>query len=100
MSKRILVTGAASGTGEAVAIKLAAEGHSLVVMDVDATGLEAIVSRLGSRTRSFVGSVAELAACEGAVRLAVDAFGGLDGVSHNAGIQRYGDAVNTSIESW
>ena len=30
----------------------------------------------------------------------MDRFGGLDGVSHNAGIQTYGDAVSTTPELW
>jgi NAD(P)-dependent dehydrogenase (short-subunit alcohol dehydrogenase family) len=100
MGKRILVTGAAAGIGLAVAEKLSREGHALVLMDVNAEGLAEVSDRLGGTARHSVGSVATLADCERAVAVAVESFGGLDGVSHNAGIQRYGDAVSTSVETW
>ncbi len=100
MGKRILVTGAAAGIGLAVAEKLAREGHALVLMDVNAEALAEVSDRLGSTVRHSVGSVATLADCEKAVTVAVESFGGLDGVSHNAGIPRYGDVVSTSLETW
>lgn len=99
-AKTILVTGAAMGIGRAVAEALTAEGHRLVLFDRDAAALKLAAGEIGGDIATHVGSVATLADCEAAVRLAVDRFGGLDGVSHNAGIQRYGDVVTTSPELW
>jgi NAD(P)-dependent dehydrogenase (short-subunit alcohol dehydrogenase family) len=96
----VLVTGAAMGIGGAVAKALSAEGKRLVLFDRDAAALEATARELGGGHAVHVGSVTNLADCEAAVELAVERFGGLDGVSHNAGIQRYGDAVTTSPELW
>lgn len=100
MPKRILVTGASMGIGAAVAAHLARIGHDLVLMDIDGDGLEIAARQLPGRMAVSVGSVADAGQCESAVALAVERFGGLDGVSHNAGIQRYGDVVSTSMDIW
>ncbi len=99
-SNTVLVTGAAMGIGRAVAEVLTAEGRELVLFDRDGEKLEATARELGGRHVTKVGSVTNLADCEDAVRLAVERFGGLGGVSHNAGIQTYGDAVSTTPELW
>jgi len=96
----VLVTGAAMGIGRGVAEVLSAEGKNLVLFDLNAEALNATAQALGGKVAVAVGSVANLADCERAVQLAVDRFGGLDGVSHNAGIQTYGDAVSTTPELW
>jgi NAD(P)-dependent dehydrogenase (short-subunit alcohol dehydrogenase family) len=99
-SNTVLVTGAAMGIGRAVAEVLAAEGKNLVLFDRDGAALEKTMSELGGNHAAKVGSVASLEDCEDAVRIAVERFGGLKGVSHNAGIQTYGDAVTTTPEVW
>lgn len=99
-SKTVLVTGAAMGIGRAVAEVLAAQGCNLMLFDRDGPALEATMQALGGQHAFKVGSVTELADCEDAVRIATERFGGLDGVSHNAGIQTYGDAVTTTPELW
>lgn len=95
-----LVTGAAMGIGRAVAETLAAAGHNLVLLDRDATALEATAAAIGGNVLPVAGSVASLDDCERAVALGVQRFGGLTGLSHNAGIQRYGDAVTTTPAGW
>lgn len=100
MSRRILIAGAAMGIGEAVSRLLASHGHRLALMDINGPALADFATTIPGDVVTVVGSVADQAACERAIAVAVAAFGGLDGVSHNAGIQRYGDAVSTSIETW
>lgn len=101
MKKVALVTGAAKGIGEAVAIRLAADGYHLVCVDIDGPGLEALAERLGGTdTECVVGSVANPSLCAEAVARGVEIFGRLDALSHNAGIQRYGSAVTTPNETW
>jgi meso-butanediol dehydrogenase / (S,S)-butanediol dehydrogenase / diacetyl reductase len=71
-----LVTGAASGIGEACARRLAAEGADLVVVDVDGDGVRRVADELGS-----IAHEADAADGDGvrrAVAAAVEAFGGLD----------------------
>lgn len=99
-AKTILITGAAMGIGRAVAELHAARGHSLVLMDVNGAELESVADALGPNVVHSAGSVARPEDCERAVALGFERFGGLDGVSHNAGIQRYGDVVQTGLELW
>lgn len=96
----ILVTGAAMGIGRGVAEVLTAQGKNLVLLDLNADALNATAKELGGKLAVSVGSVANLADCERAAKLAVDRFGGLGGVAHCAGIQTYGDAVTTTPELW
>lgn len=96
----VLVTGAAMGIGRAAAELLSAEGSNLVLFDRDAAALEKTAGEIGGNRVALVGSVADLKDCEAAVALAINRFGELTGVSHNAGIQRYGDVVSTSEALW
>jgi NAD(P)-dependent dehydrogenase (short-subunit alcohol dehydrogenase family) len=96
----VMVTGAAKGIGRAVAEVLAEAGKSLVLFDRDGEALEAFMGELGGHCAMHVGSVGSLADCEAAAALALERFGGLDGVSHNAGIQRYGDVITTTEDGW
>jgi len=101
--KRALVTGAAMGIGRAVAETLAARGHDLVLLDRAEQALDTVAASLaaaGAQVRTVVGSTAEKATCQQATETARDAFGGLDMVSHNAGIQRYGTVETTDEALW
>jgi NAD(P)-dependent dehydrogenase (short-subunit alcohol dehydrogenase family) len=95
-----LVTGAAAGIGRAVTQNLAAAGHDLVLFDTNASGLEEVARPCGDRAQTVSGSVASLDDCQRAVDAAISRFGRLTGVSHNAGIQRYGDVVTTTPQDW
>ncbi|MBL8591761.1 MAG: SDR family NAD(P)-dependent oxidoreductase, partial [Devosia sp.] len=101
--QRVLVTGAAKGIGRAVAEAFAAEGAKLVLMDVDASGLDDAAAALEGKAGAVeicVGSVASLADCTRAADLAQQNFGGLDVLSHNAGIQTYGTVETTDEALW
>ncbi len=102
-SKVYLVTGAAKGIGEAVVHKLAKSGAALICLDIDESGLSELAVKLqalGVRAETVVGDVSNPADCDGAVKRALSVFGRLDGLSHNAGIQRYGSALSTPHEVW
>jgi NAD(P)-dependent dehydrogenase (short-subunit alcohol dehydrogenase family) len=80
-----LVTGGASGIGNATARRFAAEGAQVVLADVDAEGGEQVAAdiRDGGGDATFVpADVTDVADIEGAVRTAVETYGGLD-VAHN-----------------
>ena len=97
---RVLVTGAGMGIGKAVARKLSHQGHKLILMDVNETALHSVAADLPGSHLICVGSVSSEAACQQAVAQAVSTYGGLDGVSHNAGIQRYGNVTDTGLSLW
>ena len=95
----IVVTGAAKGIGHAVAQRLADEGHALVLVDVDAPGLAELAARLPVPHRIVTGSVADPTTAQASAEAAA-ALGGCTGLSHNAGIQRYGSAMTTEPSGW
>jgi NAD(P)-dependent dehydrogenase (short-subunit alcohol dehydrogenase family) len=102
--KVALVTGAASGLGEAIALELAARGARVVATDMLPEGVERVAERIRSQdgqATAHVSDVADPAASEAAVKLATDTYGGLDIAVNNAGI---GGELNPtgkySIESW
>jgi NAD(P)-dependent dehydrogenase (short-subunit alcohol dehydrogenase family) len=103
--KRILVTGAASGIGQATALRLLEEGATVVASDVAEEGLATTRARAdeaatGDRLTSVpmdVGS--EQSVIEG-VRRAVEALGGLDSLVNAAGILRAAHTHETSLELW
>ena len=86
----ILITGAAGGIGAAAARALVARGHRVALVDVDRPGIEGLAAELGSGAVAIVADVTDLASMERAVTNAVRAFGRLDAVVANAGIETLG----------
>jgi 3-oxoacyl-[acyl-carrier protein] reductase len=87
MSRVAIVTGAAGGLGEAIARRLAADGLSVVVADLDARAAERVAAQLG--TESAVGiavDVADPASAQALVEATVARFGRVDVLVNNAGI--------------
>src|SRR5260370_23799315 len=88
MPKVWLVTGSASGLGRNIAEAVLASGDRLVATARDPRRLDDLVKKYGDQVRTAPLDVADEAAAEATVQVAVDAFGRLDVVVNNAG---YGD---------
>jgi len=102
-NKVALITGGAMGIGFATAQKFAELGASVAILDRDATaGTEAVrvLQSRGQRAGFFECDVADEASVVRSLYSVREAFGGLDLVVSNAGIQRYGDVIGTSEELW
>lgn len=84
--KAVLITGAASGIGEATAEKARAEGARLMLSDVDTERGEAVAQRLGGGTRFVVCDVTDEEQVAALVAAAECELGGLDGAFNCAGI--------------
>lgn len=89
--KVAFLTGAASGMGRAIAIRLASEGARVFGHDVNSAGLtetEAMVKDVGGEMLVRDGDVSKRAECFEAVADCVGAYGRLDVVGNIAGISR------------
>ena len=84
--KIALVTGAASGFGEGIARKFAAEGAKVVLADRDGDGAKAAAARLGAATIGVRADVTVAADVTSMVEAATVRFGGLDILVNNAGM--------------
>ncbi len=88
-SKAALVTGAGSGIGRATALRLAREGASVAVDDIDdAGGRETVrlIEASGGRAAFVHADVAIEDDARRMVRFAEETFGGLDVLVNNAGV--------------
>jgi glucose 1-dehydrogenase len=88
--KRVLVTGAGLGIGQAIARELAVQG-ARVCIHTSATAPEetlALIREAGSDAVAVRGDLAQLADCSLVVEDAARALGGLDALVNNAGITR------------
>jgi NAD(P)-dependent dehydrogenase (short-subunit alcohol dehydrogenase family) len=81
-----VVTGGASGIGEAIVRLVVAEGGSAVIADLQDDLGEALEVELGGRTAFAHADVAHEHDVAAAVTCAMDRFGGLDVVCNNAGM--------------
>ena len=114
-NKIALITGGASGFGEAIAKQYAAEGAAVMVTDLDPVGARAVATEInssGGRAESHQADVTKTADVEAMTEATIKAFGGLDILVNNAGVpQRIGrfetvleDAIDrifdVNVKSW
>ncbi len=97
-----LVTGAASGIGKAIAMRLAAEGACVVVADLDLQKATDAAAEIGGPDVAVgvAADVSDGAAVAEAFRAAVLAFGGVDLVVNNAGLSISKPLLETTEADW
>lgn len=84
--KVAVVTGGASGLGEGLARRFAAEGAKVLIGDVDSDNGAALATDIGGNAHFVEADVAELDQVSGLVSTAVERFGGLHVMVNNAGV--------------
>jgi short-subunit dehydrogenase len=101
--KWALVTGAASGIGRAIALRLAQEGARLYLVDIDEAGLARVVSETRQSGVEVIGrrcDVSQPREVSAAVADVLSRCGGVDILVNNAGITYYGRTERMSADHW
>ncbi len=101
--KVVVVTGGASGIGNALARRFAAEGARIVIGDVEASALEHAVSELrasGAEVEGVVTDVTDPAQMQALADASVARFGGVDVFCNNAGVGGGGLSWEMPLSTW
>jgi rhamnulose-1-phosphate aldolase/alcohol dehydrogenase len=96
------VTGAGSGIGRAIALRLAAEGACVIVADRDAEAARTVAAEIGGNDVA-IATTADVTSADAIVeslRDAVLAFGGVDLVVNNAGLSISKPLLETTEADW
>lgn len=97
--KKAFITGAASGIGEATAIRLASEGAEVAITDINEEGLNGTAEAIreaGGTAHTYPCDISDFAAVTEAVNSAIEKMGGLTTLVNVAGI---GGFVKTEEET-
>ncbi len=84
--QRTIVTGAGSGIGKAISLRLASEGAKIALADLDETAAEAVANEITTDTIVHKTDVTNATDLETLVQRVVDEWGGLDVMVNNAGV--------------
>lgn len=96
--RRIVVTGAGSGIGKAVAELFADHGAALALFDLNIEAAQPIAQRSGGIAVRV--DVADEKSVEDGIAAAAAALGGIDGVVNAAGVIGVGPLEQIDLESW
>jgi clavulanate-9-aldehyde reducatase len=98
--RRILITGASSGIGEAAAEAIVAEGGSVALGARRKDRLDDLVARLGGTAVAIEADIGDEAQANALVERAADELGGLDGLINNAGVMLLGLIQGADTAEW
>ncbi|HEY4316254.1 MAG TPA: 3-hydroxybutyrate dehydrogenase [Herbaspirillum sp.] len=101
--KVALITGAASGIGKEIAIEYAKQGAKVVIADLALAAAQAAadeIKKAGGEAMAVAMNVTDEAQVDQGVADAVKAYGGIDVLISNAGIQIIAPLVDSTLENW
>ncbi|KPK95842.1 short-chain dehydrogenase, partial [bacterium SM23_31] len=101
--KVALITGGASGIGQAITLMFAREGAAVSMMDIDRGGGQSVMQKIadtGGRAIFIPGDVSRSKDCHQAVRQTCEELGGLDVLVNNAGVIRRAAVTETGEKEW
>jgi 3-hydroxybutyrate dehydrogenase len=101
--KVAFITGAASGIGKEIALEFAREGAKIIIADLNQQGADATAAEIEKSGRKAIGiavDVTDEGQVEAAVQTAIKAFGNIDILISNAGIQIVHPIEEFSFSDW
>jgi 3-hydroxybutyrate dehydrogenase len=101
--KTAIVTGAASGIGKHIALAFAREGARVAIADLNRTAADAAVTEIesaGGQALSVTMDVTDERAVNDGTAACIEAFGGVDILVSNAGLQIVHPLEEFSFEEW
>lgn len=102
-SRVALITGGAYGIGRGVAQEFVQHGDAVVIADRDTargTALESSLGKAGGKARFIAVDVRSEEQVQSLIHQAVEAFGKIDVLCNNAGIEHYRNANEYTIDEW
>jgi NAD(P)-dependent dehydrogenase (short-subunit alcohol dehydrogenase family) len=99
-NKIIVVTGGASGIGEAISKAFAAQGATVAVVDLEESKAMKIAEELGNSSRGFACDVANYESVNNVAAAIQDVYKKVDVLVNSAGIVALAPAENLSLEAW
>lgn len=98
--RRIVVTGAASGIGAALARLAADEGAQIACLDRDQAGACAVAASLSRPGFGIGADVTQLQSVRDAIQMAAAEMAGIDGLVNSAGVVALGPVVEMTQATW
>jgi NAD(P)-dependent dehydrogenase (short-subunit alcohol dehydrogenase family) len=101
--KVAIVTGSASGLGKAMAVRMAAEGATVVVNDVNPEAMQKVVAEIenaGGKAIGIKGDVTKKPEMAALMEEAVGKLGKIDILVNNAGVTRHRAFLEMTDEDW
>lgn len=102
VGKDCVITGGAGGIGRAVALRMAAEGARVAVLDINLDGARETLAMCGPGGQGIAVhlDVRSEASVTSAAQQIADALGGVDVLVNNAGIEILGTIEETAPDAW
>ncbi len=101
--KNVVITGGAQGMGAAIAVHYAAQGAKVCVTDVNLDGCNDVAARIrkvGGEAIAAAVDVTKRAQVAAAIRTAVNAFGSINVMLNNAGINKPMMFLDITEDNW
>ncbi len=101
--KNVVITGGAQGMGAAIAEHYAEQGAKICVTDVNLDGCAQVVERIKAKGGTAIAckvNVTERSEVKAAIAAAVDAFGSINVMLNNAGINKPMMFLDVTEENW
>ena len=98
--RRVVITGASSGIGEATARALVAEGATVALGARRADRLESLAGELGDAAHPIEVDVSDEDAARAFIESSAEALGGVDALINNAGVMLLGAVGGADTDEW